>query len=146
MPGEQQLTAVPSVRDKLEKLIESITEKFGEASSSVNPEVVNMLRERQSVVVSAQGASPSTTSEIENKGGFGTVRERKRLKFVPYQPEEEQYYDLFFSINFEGDEQRKRNPFSMIDSIAECTGMKPKRIFGMNKTSVSVEVHNGEHL
>ena len=73
MPGEQQLTAVPSLRDKLEKLIESITEKFGEASSSVNPEVVNMLRERQSVV-SAQGASPSTTSEIENKGGFGTVR------------------------------------------------------------------------
>ena len=35
--GEQQLTAVPSVRDKLEKLIESIAEKFGEASSSVIP-------------------------------------------------------------------------------------------------------------
>ena len=32
----------------------------------------------------------------------------------------------------------------MIDSIAECTGMKPKQIFGMNKTSVIVEVHNGE--
>ena len=42
--GEQQLAAVPSVRDKLEKLIEGIAEKIGEASSSVIPEVVNMLR------------------------------------------------------------------------------------------------------
>ena len=32
----------------------------------------------------------------------------------------------------------------MIDSIPECTGMKPKQFFGMNKTSVIVEVHNGE--
>ena len=77
--GEQQLAAVPSVRDKVEKLIESIAEKFGEASSSVIPAVVNMLRERLSVVVGAEGASPSTTSQIENKGGFGTTRERKRL-------------------------------------------------------------------
>ena len=44
--GEQQLVAVPSVRDKLETLLESIAEKFGEASSSVIPEVVNLLRER----------------------------------------------------------------------------------------------------
>ena len=86
-----------------------ITEKFGEASSSVIPEVVNMLRERLSVVVGAEGASPSTTSQIENKGGFGTVRERKKIRFVPYQPEEERYYYHFFSINFEGDEKRKIN-------------------------------------
>ena len=71
------------------------------------------------------------------------MRERKRIKFVPYQPEEEQFYDHFFSIYFEGD-KRKINPFAIIDSIAECTGMKPKRILGMNKTSVIVEVHNGE--
>ena len=72
-----------------------------------------------SVVVGAVGASPSTTSQIENKGGFGTARERKRIKFVPYQPpEEEQYHDHFFSINFEG-KKRKINPFAMIDSIAE---------------------------
>ena len=44
--GEQQLAAVPIVRDKLEKLISSITEKFGEASSGVNPEVGDILRER----------------------------------------------------------------------------------------------------
>ena len=42
---EQQFAAVPSVRDKLGKLIESITEKFGQATSSVIAEVVNMLRE-----------------------------------------------------------------------------------------------------
>ena len=98
------MAAVPSVLNKLEKLRESIAEKL----------------------VSAEGASPSMTSQIENKGGFGTAREQKRTKFVPYQPEKEQYYDHFFSINFEGDEKRKINPFAMIDSIAECTGMKPK--------------------
>ena len=59
--------------------------------------------QRDTVVVNAGGASPSTTSEIENKGGFEIVKEQKRIKFVPYQPEEEQYNDHFFSINLEGD-------------------------------------------
>ena len=47
--GEQQLAGVPSMRDKLEKLIESVAEKFGEETPSVIPEVVDILRARPKI-------------------------------------------------------------------------------------------------
>ena len=68
---------------------------------------------------------------------------RKKQRFAPVTLDNmfcEETFARYFIVEFTEEAKKCVNPYALIDEVETVTGSPPKRVFGNNRRSVTVEV------